>query len=89
MGQMTFDFEVDDNTPEKPQTEVDKIEKEDKNEITEKAIIKVEKIEKSEKEETTEKPIVEVNKVEKKERKKKTNGKTKAHQLAKEWLKKH
>ena len=84
MGQMTFDFEVDDNTPEKPQTEVDKIEKEDKNEITEKAIIKVEKIEKSEKEETTEKPIVEVNKVEKKERKKKTNGKTKAHQLAKE-----
>ena len=84
MGQMTFDFEVDDNTPEKPQTEVDKIEKEDKNEITEKTITKVEKIEKSEKKETTEKPIVEVNKVEKKERKKKTNGKTKAHQLAKE-----
>ena len=66
---MTFDFEAEDNTPEKPQTEAEKVEKSDK------------KDKETDNKEIEKKPEVK-NKVGKKERKKK--GKTKAHQLAKE-----
>ena len=83
MGQMTFDFEADDNTPEKPQTEVNKVEKKVKNNTAEKSTTEVKNKENTDKKEITEKHEVK-NKVEKKERKKKSKGKTKAHQLAKE-----
>ena len=34
MGQMTFDFEDEDNSPEEPPTEVNKVEEKVKKEIT-------------------------------------------------------
>ncbi|MDG1544101.1 MAG: DNA topoisomerase VI subunit B [archaeon] len=79
MGQMTFDFEAEDNTPEKPQIETGKVDKRDNPEET----VSKPKKEEADKKKVEEKQEVK-NKVEKRERKKKDKGKTKAHQLAKE-----
>ena len=78
---MTFDFEAEDNTPEKPLIEAEKVEKSNKKDKTEEAVSKSKKDKETDNKEIEEKPEVK-NKVGKKERKKK--GKTKAHQLAKE-----
>ena len=82
MGQMTFDFEAEDNTPEKPQIEAEKVKKSDKNDNKE-TLSEPKKEEETDKNKIEEKHQVK-DKVVKKERKKKNKGKTKAHQLAKE-----
>ncbi len=53
MGQMTFDFEADDNTPVEPQKEVEKIEDNDKKEITEKTTPEKEKKDNTDKKDIT------------------------------------